>query len=123
MTDRMSEIPQADKAAAGAIERYCDDLGIEMPSPALASALGRVAAEAAAPHLGAAWWDRLIGFRVNGRLYHPTDVEIIYREEDTDVTQDPQAQDHRRAAHRGTGDHDARHRRGHRGLHRRAGVG
>lgn len=29
--------------AAGAIERYCDNLGIEVPSPALARALAREA--------------------------------------------------------------------------------
>jgi hypothetical protein len=39
--------PAALRAAAGAIERYCDNLGIEMPSPALARALAREALVAA----------------------------------------------------------------------------
>ncbi len=36
--------------AAGAMERYCDNLGIPMPSPGLAVALATVAA----PHIAAA---------------------------------------------------------------------
>jgi hypothetical protein len=52
----MSEIDaEYIKAAAGAMQRHCDDLGIEVPSGALACAL----ALAAAPHIRAAERERI----------------------------------------------------------------
>ncbi len=50
-------------AAAGAMEHYCDNLGVETPSPALARGLARAALEATAPLIAAEATARLATLR------------------------------------------------------------
>jgi hypothetical protein len=75
----VTDLPQAAAAAAAqALRHPPDGAGMTMAEWDHARAIAAI--DAAAPHLHAAWLATVIGYRIDGRIYHPADVTIIRRD-------------------------------------------